>query len=106
MSNIPGVHSFGIDHFEVVHFCECTLHTLDLGASQRFCATAMVQALHCNIFNLPYRGKTQLMKRGSPYLGKAINKYYKREHKKAPWKKLSTLSKCFTWRDLGGSKKP
>jgi hypothetical protein len=106
MFNIPGVHSFGIEHFEVVNFCECTLHTLDLGASQRFCATAMTQALLCNIFKLPYRGKTQLVKRGSPYLGKAIKKYYKREHKATPWKKLSTLSKCFTWRDLGGIKKP
>ena len=49
MFNIPGVHSFGIDEFQVVHFCECTLHTLDLGVAQRFSATAMVRAL--KIFN-------------------------------------------------------
>jgi hypothetical protein len=93
MFNIPGVHSFGIDWFEVQHFCECTLHTLDLGVAQRFCGTAMVQALQCNIYKLPYKGKRQLVRRGTPHMGKAIKKYYKNEHDRTPWKKYQPCRK-------------
>jgi len=66
----------------------------------------MIHALLCNIYNLPYRGKSQLIKRGTPYLRQDIKTYYKTEHKKTAWKRISTLSKTFTWRDLGGRTKP
>ena len=32
--NIPGVHNLGIEGFQIEHFAECTLHTLDLGVAQ------------------------------------------------------------------------
>jgi len=104
--NIPGVHSFGIDHFEVRYFCECTLHTLDLGVASRFCGTAMVLALQCNIYKLPYRGPTQLVIRGVGRMGVKIKDYYDREHKKQPDKPLSRLDKSFTWKNLGSLSEP
>ena len=104
--NIPGVHSLGIDGFEIVHFCECTLHTLDLGVAQRFCGTAIVKALKCNIYKLPYRSAKKLVQMGSHKIAKDIKQYYKDEHKAKPWKKLSQLSKTFFWKHLGEIKKP
>ena len=34
--NIPGVHNLGIEGFQIEHFAECTLHTLDLGVAQYY----------------------------------------------------------------------
>jgi len=70
MFNIPGVHSFGIDEFQAVHFCECTLHTLDLGVAQRFCGTAMVRALKSNIYKLPFKAAGKLVKKGCLMMAK------------------------------------
>ena len=70
--NIPGVHSLGIDDFETRGMAECTLHTLDLGVAQRFCATAMVRALKSNVFKLPYRAIGRLVARGALAMNKDI----------------------------------
>lgn len=102
--NIPGVHTFGIDGFEIVHFAECTLHTLDLGIAQRYCATTMVKALRANIYNLVRSAR--LVQRGSLRMAKDIKQYYAAERQLDPWKKLSTLSKTFSWRHLGKVSKP
>ena len=99
--NIPGVHSLGIDHFLVRYFCECTLHTLDLGVAQRFCGTAMVLALQCNFYNLSCSGKTQLVRRGVGRMGADIKAYYKAEQKQNPDKQLSRLASTFTYKSLG-----
>ena len=107
MWNIAGVHSLGIDHFEVISFCECTLHTLDLGLAQRFCGESMVTALKSNIYDFPiYRSKVKLVQKGALRMGRHINDYYKEETKLNPWKKLSRLSKTFSHRSLGNLKKP
>jgi hypothetical protein len=106
MWNVPGVHSLGIDWFEVQYFCECTLHTLDLGVSQRFCGTAIVRALRSNVYNLPYKGARQRIRRGCMRMSKDITKYYKDERAKNPWKQLSTLSKQFSMLDLGDLNRP
>ena len=104
--NIPGVHSLGINGFLCSFFCECTLHTLDLGVAQRFCATAMVCALKANMYGLPFKAKRKLVIRGSLTLAKDIKQYYKDERAKNRWNRLSTLSKTFSWRDLGKFSKP
>ncbi len=104
--NTPGVHSLGIDGFQIGHFCECTLHTLDLGVAQRFCGTAIVKALKCNIYKLPLRSAKKLVQMGSHKIAKDIKQYYKDEHKANPWKKLSQLSRTFYWKHLGPIKYP
>ena len=104
MFNVPGVHALGINHFEVVHFCEDT-HTLDLGVAQRFCATAMVTGLRLNIYKLP-GPKSKLLRRGCIRMAKDIKQYYKDEGRRNPWKKLSQLSKTFSFKDLGQLSKP
>ena len=106
MTNIPGVHSFGIEHFEIQYFCECTLHTLDLGVAQRFCGTAMVRALRYNVYKLPFKAVGKLVRRGALTMGRHIKRYYKDEHAKNPWKKISTLSKTFNHKCLGKLKQP
>jgi len=104
--NIPGVHTFGIDHFEVLHIAECTLHTLDLGLAQRFCATAMVKALKCNIYKLKLKAIGPLVFRGCMHMNKDIKKFYRDEKKLNPWKKMSTLSKTFSHVHLGKLNRP
>ena len=34
--NIPGIHKYGIEHFELRYFRDCVLHTLDLGIIPRW----------------------------------------------------------------------
>lgn len=104
--HLPGVHSLGIDSFEIKGMAECTLHTLDLGVAQRFCGTAMVRALCSNIYNLPCKSKGKLIARGALVMNKAIKAYYKYEREKFPWKRLSQLSKTFSHKCLFQSKRP
>jgi uncharacterized membrane protein YeaQ/YmgE (transglycosylase-associated protein family) len=104
--NVPGVHSLGIDDFEVRCMAECTLHTLDLGVAQRFCGTAMVRALKSNIYTLPYKSTGKLVARGALAMNKDIKAYYKSERQRHPWKKLSPLAKTFSHKCLGQVRKP
>jgi len=104
--NIPGVHSQGIDGFDIAYFAECTLHTLDLGIAQRFCGTAMVKALMANIYKLPYKTQAAKIQKGSLEMAKHIKQYYKDEHKLDPWKALSALPKTFSHRQLGKVAQP
>ena len=84
--NILGVHSLGIDHFMIEHFADCTLHTLDLGVTQRYNATAIVQALVSNIYKLNHRGKKQLVMRGSQRMARDIKAFYQAGHLANPYK--------------------
>ena len=77
LMNIPGVHNLGIDGFEVGHFADCTLHTLDLGVSQRFCATVMVHALTSNVYQLPLPQNAARFQKGSQRMAADIKEFTK-----------------------------
>ena len=40
MYHIPGMHSYGVDHFTIERFVDCTLHTVDLGVAAKWHGSA------------------------------------------------------------------
>ena len=50
--DVPGVHSYGIKHFECTRFTECILHTLDLGVAPRYVAFTMLLALRKDVYDV------------------------------------------------------
>jgi hypothetical protein len=106
MFNVPGVPSLGIDHFEVNHLAECTLHTVDLGIAQRFCATSIVKALTCNVYGLRQKSRLARVKRGCFKIRQDMKTYYANWQKRFPHKQLTRLSKAFSYRHLGNLKMP
>jgi hypothetical protein len=91
----------GIPGFTVSSFCDCTLHTLDMGVSARFCGTAMMLAIKSNIYGINGIGRAQ---RGVLKMRADIHDYYRREHKANPAKKLSRMKSKFTLKLLVSKK--
>ena len=105
--NTPGVFSYGVPGFQIEYFCDCTLHTLDLGVSPRYVATCIYKALQLNIFGFPagLSQKTKLRK-GVLQVRKRLKDYYNQERHANPWKQQSKLRKPLSIKMLGNPKAP
>ena len=95
---IHTVHAHGIPGFTIERFCDCTLHTLDMGVSSHFCGEAIVTALRANIYHIQGKHK---MQKGVIKMRGGISAYYSREHRRRPTRKLSKMKSKFTLKMLG-----
>ena len=100
MFNIPGLHNLGVDHFEMRHFVDCTLHTLDLGVGQRYIATCFVHLLRKNVFECIHTTLYGKMVLGMQKMKACAKKYYN-ECDKNSFGKVSRLRGPWTLAKLG-----
>ena len=50
--HVPDLHDLGIDGFTLDRFVDDRLHTIELGAAQKWCALALLNILRANLFGL------------------------------------------------------
>ena len=106
MWNIAGVHQFGINHFTLDMFVDCTLRTIDLGLAQRYCGHAIRCALRNNIFCLPHNTLLERMTIGSLHIRKCLRGHYKARGRAHPFQRRVSRVQAFSLKKLGKLDKP
>ena len=89
--NIPGVHNYGIDHFQLPYLVDDPLHTLSLGVSQRFVGLCFREVLLSNCFRVVANTKEQKLERGIFQLRKRLRRHYRVKRVTQPQHKLSRI---------------
>ena len=77
MFNIEGICDCGVDGFELQHFVDCVLHTMDLGISQRMVASGFLALIRANVYNSNGRSLLAKMNSGMVLLKRDARTYYK-----------------------------
>ena len=77
MYDLPDVHSFGVDHFTIERFVDCTLHTLDLGVTGKWHGQCLWLLLRNDVYNTEFPTKVARVRAGILQMRKEMLSYYK-----------------------------